>query len=101
MGSFMAGRDDPGESLCARGADSGTAMSDDPDKDIVFTAYGPDLDLHVKPPNRMAIYVGGKVLLTLRRNNDGLLTAEYDPADLDAAAQTFVTEVTRLLGEQQ
>lgn len=38
----------------------------------------------------------GRKLLALHVHPDGRLTAEYDAADLDEAAQVFVREVLRI-----
>lgn len=41
---------------------------------------------------------GGRQLCRLRPGDDGRWTAEYDPADLDEAARTFLDAVIRISG---
>lgn len=62
--------------------------------------YNADVGLNIRSndgPTSFVIHLGNRPALTLRRDGD-TITAVYDPADLDAAAQVFVDTVTRLLG---
>lgn len=54
------------------------------------------LSLQASRPSQLIIRLEDRVLLTIRREGD-VFTADYDPADLDAAAAQFVEEVNRQL----
>ena len=74
-----------------------------PDGGYGLTAIGDSGPINltaVRPKNPGVIFRIGDKQLAFRVTDDGLIDAEYEPADLTDMAQVMVTEVRRLLNRR-